>query len=306
VSSLIVSIILRDNIFHQSKIYCLIGLNAYTNCFHDCEFIEPAEIYFHNNNNIFCDPLFSSGYHLQPNSPCIDAGGMYGEYDPDGTNPDIGAYYYHQPPATPSGFAGVWYNNHPKIYWNAVSEPDLKHYEVWKKAGAGAWALRTTTTATYYVDNNEFKWTKPQPGYAVYYKVRAVDDLDVTSDYTSTKSFNCNAPQSDQEEFYPTVEIDPIPAEFCLHPVYPNPFNISTTIKLDLPEETRFSLVIYDISGKEVWCLNNSRSNTYPAGYHIIQWDGRTNSGSIVTTGVYFIVYRSTEHQLNQKVVLVK
>jgi hypothetical protein len=262
------------------------------------------------SGNISLDPLFadtsSLNFGLQSNSPCIDAGNTELEYDPDGTPPDIGAFYYHQAPATPTGFDGVWYNNHPKIYWNAVAESDLSHYEVWKKKGSGAWSLRTTTTSTYYVDNAEFIWTKPEPLITIYYKVRAVDNTDYTSGYTSEESFRCNAPQSDREIDIPVVEIDPIPTEFCLHPVYPNPFNITTTLKLDLPEEIRFSLVIYDIQGSEVWRLNNRRINTYPAGYHRIVWDGRDNSGAVAPTGVYFIVYNSRERKLTQKVVLMK
>ncbi|MGC9365172.1 MAG: FlgD immunoglobulin-like domain containing protein [Fidelibacterota bacterium] len=77
-------------------------------------------------------------------------------------------------------------------------------------------------------------------------------------------------------------------------------------IKLDLLEKMSFSLAIYDIAGNEVWRLNNRRMNIYPAGYHTILWEGRNNSGSVVPTGVYFIVYCSTEHQLNQKMLLVK
>ncbi|MCF7867662.1 MAG: T9SS type A sorting domain-containing protein [Candidatus Cloacimonetes bacterium] len=43
----------------------------------------------------FVDPV-NGDYHLQSNSPCIDAGDPYLPFDPDGTISDIGAYYYHQ------------------------------------------------------------------------------------------------------------------------------------------------------------------------------------------------------------------
>ena len=130
--------------------------------------------------------------------------------------------------------------------------------------------------------------------------------MDYTSNYTSSESFACNAPQSDKEEFFPVVEIDPIPTEFNLHPVFPNPFNITTTMKLDLPVKTTFSLAIYDIKGSEVWRLNNRRTNSYRAGYHTILWEGRNNFGAVVPTGVYFIVYNSPENKLTRKVVLMK
>ena len=50
--------------------------------------------------NINTDPLFSDpengNYHLQWDSPCIDAGDPSSPYDPDGTIADMGAYYYDQ------------------------------------------------------------------------------------------------------------------------------------------------------------------------------------------------------------------
>ena len=301
-----------NNIFHTST--C--GLGAADDVDAAFNLGYNTSTAYMGNDVITDDPEMNDpgngDFTLATNSPCIDTGGdefecqYLPEFDHDGTTPDIGTFYYHQAPAVPTGFNGVWYNNHPKVYWNAVNESDLKHYEVWKKKGAGAWALRTTTTSTNYTDNSEFKWTKPGDMITIYYKVRSVDDLDYTSSYTLNESFLCNAPQSDKERFFPAVEIDPIPTELNLHPVFPNPFNITTTIKLDLPEKSNFSLAIYDIKGSEIWRLNNRRTNSYRAGYHTIVWEGRNNFGTVVPTGVYFIVYNSPEHKLNQKVVLMK
>ena len=53
--------------------------------------------------NISSNPLFAAGYHLQPTSPCIDAGHPDPQYDdPDGTIADMGAFYFHHlaPPVT--------------------------------------------------------------------------------------------------------------------------------------------------------------------------------------------------------------
>jgi hypothetical protein len=99
------------------------------------------------------------------------------------------------PPLTPQNFSSSWSNNHPCISWTANTEPDLKHYEIWKKRGADSWNLRTTTTLTYYIDNSEFRWTKPKLPSTVYYKVCAVDNGDQKSGFTSEESFGINAPQ---------------------------------------------------------------------------------------------------------------
>jgi len=46
--------------------------------------------------NISEDPRFvdpeNAGFHLRPDSPCIDAGSPFGMADPDRTRPDLGAY----------------------------------------------------------------------------------------------------------------------------------------------------------------------------------------------------------------------
>ncbi|NOZ09003.1 MAG: DUF1565 domain-containing protein, partial [FCB group bacterium] len=48
-----------------------------------------------NEDPIFLDPG-NGDFHLQPSSPCIDAGAPYSPLDPDGTTADMGAFYYHQ------------------------------------------------------------------------------------------------------------------------------------------------------------------------------------------------------------------
>jgi hypothetical protein len=50
--------------------------------------------------NLFMDPLFvdieNEDFHLQPSSPCIDAGWPYAPLDPDSTLSDIGMHYFDQ------------------------------------------------------------------------------------------------------------------------------------------------------------------------------------------------------------------
>jgi PKD repeat protein len=52
------------------------------------------------DGNINTDPLFvdagNGDYHLQPTSPCIDAGDPTSPLDPDGTTADMGAWFYNQ------------------------------------------------------------------------------------------------------------------------------------------------------------------------------------------------------------------
>jgi len=68
---------------------------------------------------------------------------------------------------------------------------------------------------------------------------------------------------------------------FTLNQNYPNPFNPSTTIRYQLPVNSKVKLKIYNIHSEEVVVLVNSEQN---AGYYQIIWKPNQN----ITSGVYF------------------
>ncbi len=51
------------------------------------------------------------------------------------------------------------------------------------------------------------------------------------------------------------VEQQPVPQDFVLHPVYPNPFNASTTIAFELPGTCFVTCEVFDILGRRVETL---------------------------------------------------
>jgi len=67
---------------------------------------------------------------------------------------------------------------------------------------------------------------------------------------------------------------------------YPNPFNPSTTIKLDLAESGKIELAIYNIKGQKVNTLLNAYSSK---GHFEIIWRGVDNNQKQVSSGQYFI-----------------
>ncbi|MCK6621491.1 MAG: T9SS type A sorting domain-containing protein [Calditrichaceae bacterium] len=78
-----------------------------------------------------------------------------------------------------------------------------------------------------------------------------------------------------------------LPTRFELSQNYPNPFNPTTTITLSLPQDSRVSLQVYDVTGRKVRTLADQ---PLPAGGHKIAWDGRNEGGEPVSSGVY--IYR--------------
>lgn len=65
----------------------------------------------------------------------------------------------------------------------------------------------------------------------------------------------------------------------------PNPFNPSTTVRFRLPRATQVELCVYNVRGELVRTL---ATGAFPAGEHAVEWDGRTERGGNVSSGVYY------------------
>ena len=94
-----------------------------------------------------------------------------------------------------------------------------------------------------------------------------------------------------------------IPDNFALHNNYPNPFNPSTRIRYDIPEDGIVSLTIYDLAGRKVRELVNKSQN---AGYHLAVWDGTNDFGQSLSTGVYIYQIRSGSFVQSKKMIFMK
>ena len=104
----------------------------------------------------------------------------------------------------------------------------------------------------------------------------------------------------------PPVALDDdlsMPLSFALHANYPNPFNPATTIRFDLPEAGRVSLIVYDVLGREVKFLV---SRELVSGFHEAEWDGTDESGRLVSAGIYLYRIRAGEFTQTQKMLLLK
>ncbi len=93
-----------------------------------------------------------------------------------------------------------------------------------------------------------------------------------------------------------------VPSKFELSQNYPNPFNPSTKINYDIPFDSKVSIRIFDMSGKEVSSLVN---DVKTAGYYTANFNA-SNLGS----GVYFYTISAESNGQNfvstKKMILVK
>jgi len=88
-----------------------------------------------------------------------------------------------------------------------------------------------------------------------------------------------------------------------LRDVYPNPFNPRTTVSFTLDAPQRVTLEIHDAAGRLVTTLADQK---YPAGEHEVVWDGRSDAGIDVSSGVYFVKFTAGKTSDSRKLVLVK
>jgi parallel beta-helix repeat protein len=89
-----------------------------------------------------------------------------------------------------------------------------------------------------------------------------------------------------------------IPTEYALNQNYPNPFNPSTMINYDLPEDSRVTLKVYDILGREITTLVNEYKQ---AGRYNV-----TFNASHLATGIYIYELRANDYVSVKKMSFVK
>jgi flagellar hook assembly protein FlgD len=93
------------------------------------------------------------------------------------------------------------------------------------------------------------------------------------------------------------------PIEFALMQNYPNPFNPTTTIEYQLAAQSMTNIEVYNMLGERVVTLVNE---VQPAGFYTVQWNGASQSGMKVATGVYFYRMRAGDFTTVKKMLLMK
>ncbi|MDP8239339.1 MAG: right-handed parallel beta-helix repeat-containing protein [Candidatus Hatepunaea meridiana] len=89
-----------------------------------------------------------------------------------------------------------------------------------------------------------------------------------------------------------------IPSDFGITAAFPNPFNASTTITYQLPEEGPVTIKVFNLNGREVATL---AEGSVVAGYHRFNWIGKD-----VSSGVYFVQMEWNGNLDRIKLVLVR
>ncbi len=99
------------------------------------------------------------------------------------------------------------------------------------------------------------------------------------------------------------VDVETDPSAFSLSlSCYPNPFNSRIRISYSLPEDSRLSVQLFNTLGQKVATLVDSYIN---AGNHSVVWNGRNDSGVLVSSGIYLVHLYSNSGSITRKIILL-
>lgn len=94
-----------------------------------------------------------------------------------------------------------------------------------------------------------------------------------------------------------------VPGVFQLFQNYPNPFNPTTRIEFTLEQASEVRLEVYNVLGQRIKTL---LEGYIPNGSHEAEWDGSTESGAKVSSGIYFYRLSTNEFSRTRKMMLMK
>jgi len=93
------------------------------------------------------------------------------------------------------------------------------------------------------------------------------------------------------------------PELFFIENTYPNPFNSNITIKYQINKSDDYKLIVYDIKGR---LLDILISDFHSKGHYMIQWNGKSLSGTSAPSGLYLIKLIGKDRSKTFKINLLK
>jgi len=171
------------------------------------------------------------------------------------------------------------------------NEEEVDRYEIWAKDwdGQSNFALAQTFQALNTNDVHTYSVTRTYPGYQ--YLLKVYDNSGCSIEYPDLiLTVDVNTP----------VVQNPAPPKddnFAVS-AYPNPFNSSTTINLDLPHSANERIVLYDLLGRQTALISEG---AFPAGRSTVVFDA-----SSLPSGLYFVRLEGNHSPVSHKLLFLK
>jgi len=181
-------------------------------------------------------------------------------------------------------FSGMIQSNNVNLKWITSKEINCSGYEIFRMdIKNGIWQIigfiegRNNNYETEY----SFSDKNLQSG-NYHYKLRQIDYNGNDALYYLNEIINIG-----------------VPSKLTLAQNFPNPFNPVTKINFSLPENSRVTLKIYDVKGKEIAVLINNEMQS--ANYYTVEFNGRN-----LASGVYFYSLQAGNLSVIKKMILLK
>lgn len=195
---------------------------------------------------------------------------------------DIGWTIDQPLPVELSSFTVNILGNYIQLLWSTETEKNNYGFEVQRKIENSDWIAIGFING--YGNSNSpkeysFKDNRLIGGSKFQYRLKQIDN-------------------DGQFEYSDVVEAELVPTEFALYQNYPNPFNPSTTIRYQLPKESKVVIKIYNVLGSEVMELLNEQKE---AGIYEVEFNAET-----LSSGTYVYKIASDNFVQTKKMILLK
>ncbi len=258
-------------------------------------------------SNLFLDPGFVNDealdFHLLPYSVCIDAGNPDSGTDPDGSITDIGTFPYQWQPCalvfsdSLLEFGEVFVGDSASVQLTIANTGEgfggIDSLELFPGENLRM-DLQAELPYWLYPDSSlsiEFWWFPDTVG--VFESGLSVYHNDSTLAIPYPIQLVGNAIVNVPEDRPSTL-----PSQITLYQNAPNPFNSSTAIRYNLPEQNRIRLSVFDLLGREVAVL---QMGVIPEGMHAVVFNGAG-----LASGVYVYQLETGKNVYQQRMVLVR
>jgi len=184
------------------------------------------------------------------------------------------------------------------LAWTDHPNTNVTQYQVWRTVTGGSTSAIATLNrgTTSYTDYRYIQ--NPNGAAKLFYAVKAYY---APSGTWNDPAYLLNRGDLDfniaQDNDQLNISSKEVPLEYSIGN-FPNPFNPTTTINYQLPENGFVTIKVYDMLGKEVATLVNESKS---AGYYNVNFDA-----SKLTSGVYIYTINANNFIQSKKMLLMK
>ncbi|MDP8239404.1 MAG: T9SS type A sorting domain-containing protein [Candidatus Hatepunaea meridiana] len=203
-------------------------------------------------------------------------------------------------------------DNDPEI----IQETQINEYELYGLEHDGENMWYSTPNGVWYVIDDgitEVSWLTYDPDEG---ELDPDCDMDVMVEintegliigqYEADLHFDSNDPENPNLVINVMINIEttgvpedtPIPQDFSLSRVWPNPFNAMTRIGYTLPTKEQISIKVYDVYGHLVSTLFDGEQT---AGEHLLTWNSQN-----IPTGIYLVRMKAGAFHMVRRATLLK